>query len=84
MSIKSISYWWEGRKGLCITKASISHLIKYTIKDIVRNLHGLRMEDVGTHSNRSACIMAVYLTSFKVYIIMIIERCYSNAFLFFI
>ena len=52
-----------------------------TLKDIDRDDMGFGPEDVGIHSNQSACVVAMYLSNVPVYIIMLIRCWPSDAFL---
>jgi hypothetical protein len=45
---------------------------------------GFRPDSIGTHSNRSAAAMAMYLNGIPVYTIMLVGRWLSDAFLLYI
>ena len=68
-------------KVRCITGVDISRLVKKATKVIDRYKVRFRPEDVGTHSNRSFCAMAVYPKNIPANAIMLITNWLSNTFL---
>ena len=67
-----------------ITSNEISDLIKSSVRAIGKDVLGFGPEDAGTHSNRSAAAMAMYLANVPVFSIMLIGRWSSDAFLLYI
>jgi hypothetical protein len=55
--------------------------IRRTVKDIGHDTLGFGPDDVGTHSNRSAGAMSMFLSGTPVYTIMLIGRWSSDAFM---
>jgi hypothetical protein len=55
--------------------------IRRTVKDMGKDKLGFGPEEVGTHSNRSAGAMSMFLSGTPVYTIMLIGRWSSDAFM---
>eukprot|EP00957_Ditylum_brightwellii_P132687 10117726-Ditylum_brightwellii.AAC.1 len=64
-----------------ITSTEIRLLIRASVQAYGEDKLGFKSEEVGTHSNRSAAAMAMYLAGVPVYTIMLIGRWSSDAFL---
>ena len=77
----TVNWFLVRGKVYCITGAAISRLIKKTVKYICRDKLGFVPEDVGIHSNRSACAMAMHLANIPVYTIILIGRWSFDTFL---
>ena len=67
-----------------ITSAEVADMIKSSVRAIGKDVLGFGPADVGTHSNRSASAMAMYLANVPVFTIMLIGRWSSDAFLLYI
>ena len=74
------------------TYMSAGHLHEFTQEDLLANFRanagsigkdklGFEPEDIGTHSNRSAAAMAMFMDDTPVYMIMLMGRWSSDAFL---
>eukprot|EP00957_Ditylum_brightwellii_P010874 824302-Ditylum_brightwellii.AAC.1 len=61
----------EGNLVRRITSAEVGRTIKAAVQAIGVDTLGFTKDDVGTHSNRSACAMAMYLANVPVYTIML-------------
>ena len=58
--------------------------VKETVKETGKDVPGFGLGGVGTHSNRSALIMAMYPTNIPGFIIIIIVRWLPNTFFLYI
>ena len=67
-----------------ITATEVADIIKSSVRAIGKDVLGFGPDDVGTHSNRSAAAMAMYLANVPVFTIMLIGRWSSDAFLLYI
>ncbi len=64
-----------------ITSESILDTIRRTVKDMGKDKLGFSPDEVGTHSNRSAGAMSMFLSGTPVYTIMLVGRWSSDAFM---
>lgn len=67
-----------------ITSSEIRNMIRAAVSAIGKDVLGFSANEIGTHSNRSAAAMAMYLANVPVYTIMLIGRWSSDAFLLYI
>ncbi|KAL7524113.1 hypothetical protein ACHAXR_000446, partial [Thalassiosira sp. AJA248-18] len=74
----------QKNKFIPIRSKEIQQDIKLAVKTIGRDILGFGPADVGTHSNRSALAMQLYLQRVPPYTIMLIGRWRSDAFLSYI
>ena len=66
------------------TASGLLKLFRATATAMGESTLGFPASDIGTHSNRSAAAMAMYLNGIPVYTIMLVGRWSSNAFLLYI
>lgn len=72
------------KRFIPITNNKIARDIKSAVKAVGKDVLGFGPEETGTHSNRSALAMQLYLQGVPPYIIMLIGRWRSDAFLAYI
>ena len=64
-----------------VTSKQVAKALKYTVTEIEEDVLNIKAEEVGTHSLQSAAAMAMFLGGLPVYLIMLMGRWSSNAFL---
>lgn len=83
-----VNVYLDSRQGgpmVCqLSSMDVLTAIRVVVATIGRDKLGFGPEDVGTHSNRSAAAMAMYLAGEPVHKIMLIGRWSSDAFLLYI
>ena len=68
-------------KGFHITSSTILTRLRSAVKIIGKDILGFMEADIGLHSIRSGAAMAMYLQGIPVYVIMLLGRWSSDAFL---
>ena len=79
-----ISAVWRNNKIEHITSKEMTTALRNAVEAFGQEKLGLRKEEIGTHSIRSGAAMAMYLGQCPVYVIMMIGRWSSDAFLVYI
>ena len=74
------TYFEDGKLGV-FTQEDILVAFRENASSIGKDKLGYEKEDIGTHSNRSAAAMAMFMDDTPVYMIMLIGRWSSDAFL---
>jgi hypothetical protein len=64
-----------------VTGKQVANVLKDTVRAIGEDVLNIKAEEVGTHSLRSAAAMAMFLGGLPVYLIMLMGRWSSDAFL---
>ena len=72
--------------GICfdLTSTLILGTLRAVVEDLGPGILGYKKADIGTHSLRSGCAMAMHLAGIPVYMMMLIGRWSSEAFMVYI
>ena len=80
----TVDTWFNGKTQICIKSSAILDDIKASVYYLGEDKLGFAVEDVGTDSIRSSCAMLMYLNSVPIFMIMLVRRWRSEAFLLYI
>ena len=70
-----------GSRVMQVSSRQVTHKLRDAVKAIGEDVLNIKAEEVGTHSLRSAAAMAMFLAGLPVYLIMLMGRWSSDAFL---
>jgi hypothetical protein len=76
-----ISAVLSGSRITHVTGKQVANVLKDTVRAIGENVLNIKADEVGTHSLRSGAAMAMFLGGLPVYLIMLMGRWSSDAFL---
>ena len=76
-----VSAVWENDKIVHITSKQVISSLRMAAKAVGEEKLGFKIDDIGTHSIRSGAAMQMFLGESPVYVIMMIGRWSSDAFL---
>ena len=76
-----ISMVMMGSRAMHVTAKQVTSALRDAVKAIGEDVLNIKAEEVGTHSLRTAAAMAMFLSGLPVYMIMLMGRWSSDAFL---